>query len=55
MLKTNPALRVNTDLGLNVKMSEQFATLISYLSKFNGARAIETENKLRVSLVYSCL
>lgn len=53
VLKKDSALRVNNDLGLNVKMSEQFATRISYLSEFNDSRAVETENKLGVSLVYS--
>ncbi len=53
VLKTDSALRVNNDLGLNIKMSEQFATRVSYLSEFNDSRAVETENKLGVSLVYS--
>jgi putative salt-induced outer membrane protein len=53
ILKTDSALRVNNDLGLNVKMSDQFATRISYLSEFNDSRVVETENKLGVSLVYS--
>lgn len=53
VLKTDSALRLNNDLGLNVKMTDQFATRISYLSEFNDSRAVETENKLGVSLVYS--
>jgi putative salt-induced outer membrane protein len=53
VLKTDTALRMNNDLGLNVKMTDQFATRVSYLSEFNDTRAVETENKLGVSLVYS--
>jgi putative salt-induced outer membrane protein len=53
ILNTNSALRVNNDLGLNVKMTDQFATRISYLTEFNNSRAVQTENKLGVSLVYS--
>jgi putative salt-induced outer membrane protein len=53
VLKTDSALRINNDLGFNVKMTDQFATRISYLSEFNDSRTVETENKLGVSLVYS--
>jgi putative salt-induced outer membrane protein len=53
ILESDTATRVNNDLGLNVKMSEMFATRISYLTEYNDSRAVETENKLGVSLVYS--
>jgi putative salt-induced outer membrane protein len=53
ILESESATRVNNDLGLNVKMSEQFATRISYLAEYNDSRAIKTENKLGISLVYS--
>lgn len=53
VLKSDSALRVNNDLGLNVKMTDAFATRISYLSEYNDSRAIKTENKLGVSLVYA--
>lgn len=52
-LESNTATRINNDLGLNVKMSDQFATRISYLSEYNDTRAVKTENKLGISLVYS--
>lgn len=52
-LDSHTATRVNNDLGLNVKMSEIFATRISYLTEYNDSRAVRTENKLGVSLVYS--
>ena len=52
-LDSDTATRVNNDLGLNVKMSEIFATRISYLTEYNDSRAVGTENKLGVSLVYS--
>lgn len=54
VLDSDTATRVNNDLGLNVKMSEIFATRISYLTEYNDSRADRTENKLGVSLVYSC-
>lgn len=53
VLKSDSALRANSDLGLNVKMSEMFATRISYLTEYNDARDVRSENKLGVSLVYS--
>jgi putative salt-induced outer membrane protein len=53
VLKSDSALRVNNDLGFNVKMSDMFATRVSYLTEYNDARAVKTENKLGVSLVYS--
>lgn len=53
ILESDSATRVNNDLGFNVKMSEMFATRISYLSEYNDSRAVKTENKLGVSLVYS--
>ncbi len=53
VLKSDSALRVNNDLGFNVKMTDMFATRVSYLSEYNDARVVKTENKLGVSLVYS--
>jgi putative salt-induced outer membrane protein len=53
VLKSDSALRVNNDLGFNVKMTDMFATRVSYLTEYNDARAVKTENKLGVSLVYS--
>jgi putative salt-induced outer membrane protein len=53
VLKSDTALRVNNDLGLNVKMTDAFSTRISYLTDYNDSRAIRTDNKLGVSLVYS--
>lgn len=52
MLKTDSALRVNNDIGLNLKMSDRFSTRISYLTEFNDSRAIKSDNKFGVSLVY---
>jgi putative salt-induced outer membrane protein len=53
ILKSDSALRVNNDLGLNFKMTETFATRVSYLTEYNDSRAVRSENKLGVSLVYS--
>lgn len=53
VLKSDTALRVNNDLGLNFRMTDSFATRISYLTDYNDSRAIRTDSKLGVSLVYS--
>lgn len=52
VLKSDSALRVNNDLGLNVKMTDAFSTRVSYLTEYNDNRAIRTDNKLGVSLVF---
>lgn len=52
VLKSDTALRVNNDLGVNFKMTDSFATRVSYLTEYNESRAIRTDNKLGVSLVY---
>lgn len=52
VLNSSSALRVNNDLGVNFRMSEGFATRVSYLTDYNESRAIRTDNKLGVSLVY---
>ena len=43
---------INNDLGVNFKMSDAFSTRVSYLTEYNDSRAIRTDNKLGVSLVY---
>jgi putative salt-induced outer membrane protein len=52
VLKSDSALRINNDLGVNFKMTDAFATRISYLSEYNDSRAIRTDNKVGLSLVY---
>jgi putative salt-induced outer membrane protein len=52
ILNTDSALRINNELGLNFKMTDAFSTRVSYLSEYNDSRAIKTDNKLGVSLVY---
>lgn len=53
VLKSDSALRVNNDLGLNFRMTDSFSTRLSYLSDYNDSRAIETDNTLGVALVFS--
>lgn len=43
---------ITNDLGLNFKMSEAFATRVSYKTEYVSDRAIRTDNTLGVSLVY---
>lgn len=52
ILKSDSAMRINNDLGVNFKMSDAFSTRVSYLTEYNDSRAIRTDNKLGVSLVY---
>lgn len=52
ILKSKAALRVNNEIGLNVKMTDAFSTRVSYLTEYNDSRAIRSDNKLGVSLVY---
>lgn len=52
VLKSDSALRANNDLGLNVKMTDTLSTRVSYLTEYNDNRAIRTDNKLGVSLVF---
>lgn len=52
ILKSDSALRINNDLGVNFKMTDAFSTRVSYLTEYNDSRAIRTDNKLGVSLVY---
>jgi putative salt-induced outer membrane protein len=52
VLKSDSALRVNNDLGLNFKMTDAFSTRVSYLTEYNDSRATRSDNKLGVSLVY---
>lgn len=44
--------RVNNEFGVNFKMSDAFATRVSYITDYQEARKIRTDNKLGVSLVY---
>lgn len=52
VLKSDAALRVNNDLGVSFKMTDAFSTRVSYLTEYNDSRAIRSDNKLGVSLVY---
>ncbi|NUB43922.1 DUF481 domain-containing protein [Fertoebacter nigrum] len=52
ILKSDSALRINNDLGVNFKVTDAFATRVSYLTDYNDSNAIRTDNKLGVSLVY---
>ncbi len=51
-LKTDSALRLNNDFGINFTMTDMMSTRISYLTKYNDARAIQSDNKLGVSVVF---
>lgn len=52
ILSSESALRVNNELGVNLKVTDAFSTRVSYATEFNDSRAIQTDNKLGVSLVY---
>ncbi|RRH70095.1 DUF481 domain-containing protein [Falsigemmobacter faecalis] len=52
VLKSDSALRVNNDFGVNFRMTNAMSTRVSYLTEYNDNRAIRTDNKLGVSLVF---
>jgi putative salt-induced outer membrane protein len=52
ILASDSALRVNNDLGVNFRVTDAVSTRISYLTEYNDNRAIRTDNKLGVSLVF---
>jgi putative salt-induced outer membrane protein len=51
ILSSDSALRANNDLGVNFKITDSLSTRVSYLTDYNDARAIKTDNRLGVSLV----
>lgn len=51
-LKTDSALRLNNDFGINFRINDMVSTRVSYLTKYNDARAIRSDNKLGVSIVF---
>jgi putative salt-induced outer membrane protein len=51
VLNSSTALRANNDLGLNFRMNDNLTTRLSYLTDYNDARDIETDNRFGVSLV----
>lgn len=52
ILKSDSALRINNDIGVNFKMTDAFSTRVSYLTEYNDSRAIRSDNKLGVALVF---
>ncbi len=52
IVKSDTALRIGNDLGVNFKVTDAFSTRVSYLTEYNDSRAIRADNKLGVSLVY---
>jgi putative salt-induced outer membrane protein len=53
ILNSDSALRINNDLGVNFKVTDAFSTRISYLSEYNDSRAVKTDNKVGLTLIYS--
>ncbi len=52
VLNSDTALRANNDFGVNFKVTDAISTRVSYLTEYNDSRAIRTDNKLGVSLVF---
>ncbi|PLL11409.1 DUF481 domain-containing protein [Tabrizicola sp. TH137] len=52
ILSSDAALRVNNDLGVNFRVTDAVSTRISYVTEYNDSRAIRSDNKLGVSLVF---
>ena len=51
ILNSSTALRASNDFGVNFKVSDTLSTRVSYLTDYNDARDIKTDNRLGVSLV----
>ena len=51
ILRTESSLRVNNDFGINFQVSDAMATRVSYMTEYNDSRAIQSDNKVGVSLV----
>jgi len=51
ILRTDSSLRVNNDFGINFQVSDAMATRVSYMTEYNDSRAIQSDNKIGVSLV----
>lgn len=45
-------LRVNNDLGVSFQMSDVLSTRVSYVTDYNEARDIRTDNRLNLAIVY---
>ncbi len=52
ILKSDSALRINNDLGVNFRVTDVISTRVSYLTEYNDSRATRSDNKLGVSLVF---
>ncbi|MFE3835546.1 DUF481 domain-containing protein [Pseudogemmobacter sonorensis] len=52
ILTSDAALRANNDFGVNFKVTDAISTRVSYLSEYNDSRAIRTDNKLGVAIVF---
>ncbi|MDZ4088607.1 MAG: DUF481 domain-containing protein [Tabrizicola sp.] len=52
VLQANDALRINNDLGVSFQMTDVLSTRVSYLTDYNEARAIRTDNRVSVAIVY---
>ena len=52
ILKSDAAMRINNDLGVNFKVTDALQTRVSYLTEYNDSRAIRSDNKLGISMVY---
>jgi putative salt-induced outer membrane protein len=52
ILHSDDTLRVNNDLGVSFQVTDALTTRVSYLTDYNEARDIRTDNRLGLSIVY---
>ncbi len=52
VLKSDASLAANNDFGVNFRITDSMSTRVSYLTEYNDSRAIRTDNKLGVSVVF---
>lgn len=52
VLHSGDTLRVNNDLGVSFQMTDVLSTRLSYLTDYNERRAIRTDNRVSLAIVY---
>lgn len=52
VLNSGNTLRVNNDLGVSFQMTDVMSTRLSYVTDYNEDRAIRTDNRVSLAIVY---
>ncbi|MES2550750.1 MAG: DUF481 domain-containing protein, partial [Pseudomonadota bacterium] len=52
VLNSGDTLRVNNDFGVSFQMTDVMSTRLSYVTDYNEDRAIRTDNRVSLAIVY---